>query len=49
MLQPGSDSSYAKLRLTCKVAGASTLKLGVMINVIDRMTGEQFATLVQAR
>jgi len=47
-LEPGADSGHTKLRLTYKVSGASELKLDAMSNVIDRVLGEQFASLSKA-
>jgi hypothetical protein len=44
-LEPGADSDHTRLKLTYKVSGSSLLKLDTLSSVVDRVIGEQFATL----
>ena len=47
-LEPGADAGHTKLNLSYKVSGASELKLDALGSVIDRVLGEQFASLSKA-
>jgi hypothetical protein len=47
-LEPGADSGHTRVKLTYKVSGASELKLDALSRTIDRVLGEQFASLSKA-